>query len=279
MHRDANHLIQLQELTLIRDEQKVATGGPAHLEQLDSSIEAMTSKLPSETKTLYKQLKKRDNIVIVPVSEGTCSVCGMRLPISLVQAVRMEKQILCCPNCARMLYSPESPPRRTAPRPRRTAPRKVGISRFSSHTIMIPKLVSTDRDGAIAELATKMEEEGFVSKADKLIESSLRREAIVSTAVAHGVAFPHVRGVEGGGLSLALGISKKGIKFDGPDSKLTKIIFFLVIPTAAAAFYLKLLAGLAETLSKTDNRKAIMAGGTPEELWKALVKATRSTIK
>ncbi|MCK5850133.1 MAG: PTS sugar transporter subunit IIA [Kiritimatiellae bacterium] len=279
MHRVANHLIQLQELTLIRDEQKVAAGPPAHLEQLDSSIGAMTNKLPSDTKTQYLTLYKRDHTVITPVSEGSCSFCGMKLPISLVQAVRMEKQILCCPNCARMLYSPESPPRRTAPRPRRTAPRKVGISRFSSNTIMIPKLESTNRDGVITELATKMEEEGFVSKADKLIESSLRREAIVSTAVAHGVAFPHVRGVEGGGLSLALGISKKGIKFGGPDQKLTKIIFFLVIPTAAAAFYLKLLAGLAETFSKTDNRKIIMACKTPEELWKALVKTTRSAIK
>ena len=41
----------------------------------------------------------------------------------------------------------------------------------------------------------------------------------MSTAVDNAIAFPHVRGVEGGALNLALGVSKKGIKFGGPGGK------------------------------------------------------------
>ena len=144
---------------------------------------------------------------------------------------------------------------------------------------MIPKLESTDKEGAIRELAFKMESEGFVDKADTLVEEALRREALVSTSVSHGVAFPHVRGVEGGGLTLAMGTSQKGIKFSDDSKNLTKIIFFMVIPTAASAFYLKLLAGLAETFMKADVRKAVIAEKDPEKLWKTLTKVTRSTIK
>lgn len=278
MHSVANHLIQLQEMILIRDEQKVH-GVNEHLERLDKNIGVMSSELSGDIKVHFDRLIKKDRIVIVPVAEGVCAACGMRLPISLVQAVRIGRDIHSCPNCARMLYFPEVAARRVSKAPRRTDPKKVGISRFTSHTLMIPKLESADVEGAIRELAYKMESEGFVDKADKLVEEALRREALVSTSVEHGLAFPHVRGVEGGGLTLALGLSPKGIKFSDSSKALTKIVFFMVIPTAASAFYLKLLAGLAETFSKQDTRKALLNEKDPEKLWKALAKVTRTTIK
>ncbi|MBN2301393.1 MAG: PTS sugar transporter subunit IIA [Lentisphaerae bacterium] len=278
MHPIANHLIQLQELLLIRDEQKVARKGK-YLEELDKSIKDMTDKLPDDIRALFGKLHKKDQIVIAPISNGICSVCGMKLPISLVQAVRIGKQIHGCPNCARMLYYPESAARRISKATSRVGPRKIGISRFSSLSLMIPSLESDNADGVIRELAYKMESEGFVDKADNLVEEALRREAIASTAVDHGLAFPHVRGVEGGGLTLALGIHRKGIQFGRADKKVTKIFFFMIIPTAASAFYLKLLAGLAETFMNADSRKAITAEKDPEKLWKALCRVTRTNIK
>jgi mannitol/fructose-specific phosphotransferase system IIA component (Ntr-type) len=278
MHPVVNHLVQLQELMLIRDEEKV-TMGLARLEQMDASIKDMTDKLPQETKVLFEKLHKRDHVVIVPVSNGICAACGMKLPISLVQAVRLGREIHGCPNCAKMLFYPESAPRWVGKAPRRSEPRKVGISRFSSHTLMIPKLEAEDTEGVIRELAYKMEHEGFVDKADKLVESALRREAILSTAVDHGLAFPHVRNVEGGGLTLALGITAKPIKWTPSGEPITRIIFFTAIPTAASAFYLKLLSGLMETLMKPDARKALLAEKEADKLWKTLCKVTRTTIK
>ena len=180
--------------------------------------------------------------------------------------------------CTRLLYFEDGLPRNVGKAPRRSEPRKVGIARFSASTLMIPRLAATTREEAIQELATKMQEASFVDDAGKLVDAALKREAIVSTALDHSLAFPHVRGVEGGGLTLGLGISAKGIKFDGHDKGPTKIIFFMVIPTAASAFYLKLLAGLAETFSDADARKALMAEESPEKLWKALIKLTKKTI-
>ncbi|MDD5521287.1 MAG: PTS sugar transporter subunit IIA [Kiritimatiellae bacterium] len=281
MHSIINQLIQLQELTLIRDEQKIAYGS-ARFEELDTSIKTMASGLIPEHRTMFEKLHKKDHNVIVPISDGICSVCGLKLPISLVQAVRLAKALHNCPNCARILYYPEAAPRHVRGAPRRSEPRKPGIQRFSAQSLMVPNIESANPEGAIRELAYKMESEGFVDKADKLVERALQREFIFSTAVDHGIAFPHVRGVEGGSLTLSLGISKKGIKFtqNGDDEKsLTKIIFFIVIPTAASAFYLKLLAGLAEAFMKVEVRKAIIAEKDQEGLWKALIKATRITVK
>jgi mannitol/fructose-specific phosphotransferase system IIA component (Ntr-type) len=278
MHPVVNHLIQLQELTLIKDEQKV-TKGADHLQQLTESIKNMTQELPKDTRDLFEKLQKKNHNVIVPIAEDICSVCGMKIPISLIQAVRLGRDLHNCPNCARILFYPESAAKWVGRKPRRSDPRKVGISRFSSHTLMIPALESTDKEGVIGELAYKMEAEGFIDKGDRLLEAALRREAILCTAVDHGLAFPHARGVEGGGLTLALGISRKGIDFNGTGKGLSKIIFFLAIPTAASAFYLKLLSGLTETFMKADARKMLMAEKDPDKLWKALARVTRATIK
>lgn len=272
-----NHLIQLQELTLIRDEQKVAGGG--HLQQLNESIKDMTRELPPEVRSMFEKLHKKDHIVIVPVPKGICVACGMTLPISLVQAVRQVKQIHNCPNCARFLYFPDMVARRVVRVSGRAAPVKPGISRFSSQSLMIPRLEAGDQEGVIKEMAGRMEKQGFIDKADQLVEAALRREAIVSTAVEHGLAFPHVRGVEGGGLTLVLGLHRKGIRFAGPGKKVSKIFFFMVIPTAASAFYLKLLSGLTETFMHADARSALTGETTQEGLWKALLKTTRPTIK
>lgn len=277
MHPKINHLIQLQELSLIRAEQKAHRHGH-RLDELDASIADLTGQLSADVQSLVVRMQKRDSIIIVPMVNGACTGCGMRLPTSHVQQVKVSDQLQVCPICTRLLYFQEGLPRHVGKAPRRSEPRKVGIARFSAPGLMIPRLKATTRDEAIAELATKMQEEGFVDDAGKLVDAALKREAIVSTALEHSLAFPHVRGVEGGGLTLGLGISPKGIKFDGHDKNLTKIVFFLVIPTAASAFYLKLLAGLAETFSDADARKALSAEESPEKLWKALVKLTKKTI-
>jgi mannitol/fructose-specific phosphotransferase system IIA component (Ntr-type) len=279
MHPVVNHLVQLQELILIRDEQRVASSGK-RLETLEASIRGLTEQLPREVRVLFEKLYQKDRIAIAPLAaDGGCAVCGMKLPISLVQAVRMAREIQTCPQCAHMLYDTQAVPRHVKKAPRRSEPRKAGIARFSAEELMVPQLQAEDQEGAIRELAAKMEECGFVDNAEKLVEAALRREAILSTAVEHGLAFPHVRGVEGGGLTLALGISRKGIRFGEDGDGLTRFVFLIVIPTAASAFYLKLLAGLAETFAQAEVRKAVMAEKEPEKMWKALVKATRSAIK
>lgn len=248
------------------------------LSQLEASIQTLFQELPPDIGNQFRKIEKKGLLVIVPIANGVCSACGMSLPVSLVHAVHAAESLHYCPNCARMLYYPDGSPRRISKRKRRGDPMKVGIERFSSPELMVPGLASTERDEILSELCMKMESEGFVDNGTKLLEEALKRETILSTAVDCGLAFPHVRGVEGGALTLALGLSRKGIKF-GPGRSLTRMVFFMVIPTAASAFYLKLLSGLAQTFQKEEAREKLFEADTPEKLWKALVKATKSTIQ
>ncbi len=279
VHPLLNVLVQLQELILVRSEQEAAMSSK-HLPHLDASIKSLREGLPPDVRLLFQKIEKKDLLAIVPISNNVCSGCGLTLPVSLVYAVRAAEKLHQCTNCARILYYPQVRPRRLSKKMGgRFEPRRPGIARFSSPALMVPSLKSTDRDKVFAEFSHLMADEGFVDDGDKLLQEALAREAIINTAMDHGLAFPHARGVEGGGLTLALGISRKGIRFNPADRALTHIIFFIVIPTAASVFYLRLLSGLAQTFSKKDAREKLVEAQTVEALWAALVKATRHTIK
>ena len=273
-----NLLVQLQELIIARAQQEAGMPG-AQLDQLDSSISSLTKDIPADVSLQFSRLLQKSPLAIVPVVNGVCTACGMTLPVSLVHQVHAAEKIYHCPACARLLFHRASNVRNTRKAPRRSDPPKVGIERFSAETLMIPALKGTDRDSVLAEMCQKLADEGFVDDAGKLLESALKREAIISTAVENGLAFPHVRSVEGGALTLALGIAPKGIKFDPAGKASTRIVFFMVIPTAASAFYLKLLSGLAQVFQKDENRDKLLEADTAEKLWKALMKTTRLAIQ
>ncbi len=273
-----NLLVQLQELTVARAQHEAGMPG-AQLDQLDASISALSKELPDDVHIQFTRLLLKSPLAIVPVVNGVCTACGMTLPVSLVHRVHAAEQVYPCPSCARLLFHRASSARNTRKSPRRSDPPKVGIDRFSAETLMIPALKGTDCNAVLEELCQKMADEGFVDDAAQLYEAALKREAIISTAVGNGVAFPHVRCIEGGALTLALGIAPKGIKFDPAGKANTRIIFFMVIPTAASAFYLKLLSGLSQVFQKPESREKLLEAETPEKLWKALMKTTRTAIQ
>ncbi len=272
-----NQLCQLEDLILVRDEHR-ATGDGAHLARLNEAIDTMVETLPPAVASFYRRLVQRDHIITAPVHNGCCAVCGMRLPVSQVQAVRQCKALQYCPGCSRVLFEELDAPQWVGTMPNRGEARKNGISRFSDETLMVPDLVAGSAADAIEILAGKMEAEGFISHADKLISSAMERESMLSTAMEHGLAFPHVRGVEGGSLALACGVSKEPFAWDTAGTP-TNIVFLITIPAAVSAFYMRLIAGLTEAFLKEANRTALLEAETPLALWKALTKATRYTVK
>lgn len=275
MKSQINVLRQLQELVLTRDEHH-QTGDGSHLDSLNDSIEALHRKLEAQVCGLYDRLYKKSHIVISAMSNNCCAVCGMQVPIAQGQQVRMAQHLVTCSSCGRILFASDGDaPRNVAESPDRDNP-KTGISRFSAEELMIADLDASTREEAIAALARAMEDNKFIANADNLVSQALERESILSTAVGEGLAFPHVRGVEGGGLTLAMGVSKKGIDWDGDK---VHIVFLSAIPVAVSAFYLRLMAGLTQAFDKEANRKAIVTAADGAALWKALQKATRTTVK
>ena len=143
---------------------------------------------------------------------------------------------------------------------------------------MLSSLQATTPQEAIAELAQAMSENRFVSNPDALVKSAMERENVLSTAMGDGLAFPHVRGVEGGGLSLALGLSEKGIVWDADGSRV-HVVVFSVIPVAVSAFYLRLVSMLCDAFKRKENLTLVRGSQNAADLWKNLVKATRYSVR
>jgi len=140
----------------------------------------------------------------------------------------------------------------------------------------VPAIPATNAESAIRILASTMERNKFISNSEALVTAALEREGMLPTTMGSGLAFPHVRGVEGGGLTLALGVSQKGFDYGGEK---VHLVFFTTIPTAVSVFYLRLMSTLVQTFGKQENVDALFAAQTPEELWKAFMKTTRKTVK
>ena len=276
MKSQINILRQLQEFVLTRDEHH-QTGDGSHLEALNDSIAELQDKLDPQVQGLYLRLYKKSHIVMAAMSNGCCSACGMQVPIAQGQQVKLAQHLVTCSSCGRILFANDADEaRNVTEKPSAGDDPKTGISRFSAEELMIPDLKATTEAEAIAELAEAMEANHFITNADALISAAMDRESVLSTAMGNGLAFPHVRGVEGGGLTLALGVSRKGISWGGET---VHVVCFSAIPVAVSAFYLRLMAGLAQTFEKKENLEALQATTDAASMWKALVKATRHTVK
>jgi mannitol/fructose-specific phosphotransferase system IIA component (Ntr-type) len=270
-------LIQLQDLNFTLQEQKALTA-ETHLKSLEKNITTLSRDLPADICKTFTALLNHYATAVVPMTDGTCSGCGMSVPTIMAYEVQVGEKLIQCPRCTRILFYREALPRQLKRIRAINEKPSPGIARFSTSKLMLPQLEAKTRDGALEEMINLMATQGFVEKPEALLSAALNRESIVPTAIEHGLAFPHVRGVEGGGLIFAAGLKKQGLHFGAPKSRLTKIIFFIVIPLAASAFYLQLIAGLMESLRAADNRTKLLASTTPEKMWKLLSQLTKKTI-
>jgi len=274
-----NQLIQLQELIVARMQTRAAQS-KIPLDALDRSIALLGSDLAQPVKAHVNRLLQKHPEAVVPIIDEHCTGCGIQLTRSLINDVLRADDLHRCSHCARYLYYPSNVVARERASRVYGEKQKMGIARFSAPSLMVAPLSGGTPEEVLGEMCMRMQQESFIASADQLLDLALQREAIVSTAVHGSLAFPHVRGVEGGGLTLALGVHRKGIHFGGPGRSLTRIFFFMVIPTATSAFYLKLLAGLSQTFREAEARQALLAAaGDPDELWKKLVRQTRNTVK
>jgi mannitol/fructose-specific phosphotransferase system IIA component (Ntr-type)/uncharacterized protein with PIN domain len=276
MKSQINTLRQLQELVLTRDEHQ-QSGDAKHLDKLNEAIIEVQGKLSAQIAGIYQRLYSKNHIVTAAMTKGCCSVCGMQVPIAQAQQVKLAQHLVTCSSCGRILFEGDSDEARNIQDHSIREDPKSGISRFSAPELMVCELGSVTRDEAITILARTMEENKFIKNADSLVAAAIERENILSTAITDEIAFPHVRGVEGGCLTLAIGISKGGINWDG--EKNVNIVILSAIPVAVSAFYLRLMSGLAKSFSKKESIESLLSSSNQEAMWKTIVKLTRKEVK
>lgn len=278
MSRLINHLLQLQEMSDARAEQTTLET-QRDLSELDRSIQQLLNELPRQLSVHFQRQYKRNPRVVVPLDGTACSGCGATIPPGTRQKIEFGDRAIPCDTCGRLLYTTEGLPKFLTRRKTDDSRPSHGLLRFSAPELMQPNLTAGTRDETVRELALLMQEKGYIENAEGVIEQVLRREAMASTAVGKALAFPHARTTEGGILTFSVGLHKKGIDdFNPPDNVKVKIIFFMVIPAPASAFYLRLLSGFVQSFSTAESRNKLLTGKTPEAMWETLLKLTPKTM-
>ena len=265
-------LREIQHLALIRDEDaSVGTGRQG--ESLSVKMAGLVEGLEGEALAIYRRLQSKGRIFLSPLAKGNCSACGLKVPTSVLQHVIAKDRFVCCGNCGRLLYVPDV--KATGIRADEPDP-KFLLSRFSHPKLMAPHLKATTPAGAMEELTAVLAKEKVIADAPAVVAAALEREKILTTAVGHGLAFPHMRGVEEGVLTFACGISPFGIDWNG---QLVHLVFFTTLPVIASPFYLKLIAAICKTFEDEEKLPFVIASGDAKTLWKELNKATRVAVK
>jgi len=280
MKKQIEILKKIQDLFLTRAE-CVAGGDNVHADALSREIASLAETLNPGMRALYARLSAAKPLFMAAMHNGNCSGCGMQVPAAAARMVRFAEHPVTCTTCGRLLYdnagAVESA-RRGGDVKDEEVSKVKGLARFSCEALMIGDLRAKTPQDAIAALARAMESGGYVSSGDELTRLALEREALLSTRMGDGAAVPHVRGVEGGALAFALGVSKKGIVWDDSGERVNFIVLS-AIPSAGSAFFLKLMSDLMRVFRRKQSRAALLAATSPAELWQVLDKAMRRAIR
>ena len=128
----------------------------------------------------------------------------------------------------------------------------VPLSRLLSEEAIVLNMASTDRDGAIRELARRAFDLKLVEDMEEYAVRLIQREDMISTALGNGIALPHLRTHTKGfaaGPRILIGVSAGGIDFNSHDNEKTHLFFLIV--SDSEAVHLRIMAKLARILRNT----------------------------
>ena len=138
----------------------------------------------------------------------------------------------------------------------------------SDHVIPITQLVSPGRilldmkpgtkEEMLSQLVEPLLATKMITNSDSYLSRLIERESLVSTAIGHGLAIPHVRAPEEttiAGPCIVLGICRAGTDFDGLDGRKTYV--FAMPCTHSESSHLRLLAKISLIFRKRGVMKRL----------------------
>lgn len=141
------------------------------------------------------------------------------------------------------------------------------IHALLSEDMVIPEILSQERDSALEEMVRYLKSKDKVRKDKELYEKLIQREKLGSTAIGKGIAIPHCKLKEVESPLLALAVSQKGVRFEALDGKPTHLFFLVVSSPDNPGQSLQILASIAHLIRKAGSLpKRIMAAKNPRKI-------------
>ncbi|MCH7878554.1 MAG: PTS sugar transporter subunit IIA [candidate division Zixibacteria bacterium] len=144
------------------------------------------------------------------------------------------------------------------------------LSRFCDDQLIEFDLNATSKEEALKELVELASRSQLVKDSDQLYKDVTDREALVTTGVGYGVAFPHAKTRATKGIVIAFGRSSAGIDFDAIDGKPVTLFFLIAAPEDAIGAHLNVMARLSYMMKIEENRDKLSKVSSPDELFSVI---------
>ncbi len=140
---------------------------------------------------------------------------------------------------------------------------------------IIPNLVATKRDAAIAEIIDSIVEAGALSPKlrDDFVKAVIKRENRGSTGFGHGVAVPHVKHAAITKMAVAVAGSDAGVDFNALDRQPVYSILLLLSPEDQPEEHLDAMEAIFGNLSQETFRRFLRQASTAKEILTLLAEA------
>lgn len=146
---------------------------------------------------------------------------------------------------------------------------------FLNQKAVSANLSARDKKGIIEELVDLLIKAGEAEQKDALVKTLTEREELGSTGIGQGIAIPHGKSDTIKKLTAAVGISKKGVKFDALDGELVYIFFLLIAPRDSSGPHLKALARISRLLKDKNFCLSLRQVKDEKELLKIMITEDR----
>lgn len=134
------------------------------------------------------------------------------------------------------------------------------VLKHTSPDLFISDLEATDKSSALNGLVEGLISGTDIQNADTIAQMLQSRENLGSTAVGHGIAFPHGRTLAVQRLTILIARCPAGVDFDSEDGNPTHLFFVLVAPPQDTGHqYIKSLAALIDRVQDAGLREKLMA--------------------
>ncbi len=131
--------------------------------------------------------------------------------------------------------------------------------------------LNREKEAVMGELSELFSRSGQIGNASKFLRDLVNRERKASTAVASGIAIPHVRTMQA--KSFIMGLARAqgdGVYFASLDGEPTRLFFLLASPPYEDRLYLQVYRELAGLILDEEAMASLFAAATTQDVFNAL---------
>ena len=139
------------------------------------------------------------------------------------------------------------------------------VDLISPEIVKVP-LESTGKQEVLRELVQVLKDAGRIADAERALSAVNQRELLGSTGLELGIAVPHAKSDTVETLTLAIGVSPRGIDFGALDGKPSKLFFLMLAPPNQSGPHIQALADIAKLSRSRALCDALMSARSADEV-------------